>query len=93
MNKTLIPLESILLFVALSFTIPIPNSAHGEYYDIFPSIMFASVPFFLSRGIRHQVYEHRTYRIDYLRAAYVALEVTIFATFFVVLRRAALMIV
>lgn len=88
MKIILTVIETFLLFIALAFTIPIPNST-PELYAAFPSIAFASIAFLLSRVIRHGAVEHRFSKAGLIGVAYAAFETLLFAEFFVILHRAA----
>ena len=84
-------LETILLFAAIGFAIPIPNSSQ-ELYSIYPSILFSLAAFFISRALRHGIVEDKLSRDGLIGLGYAALESLVFSQLFVLIHEAAKMV-
>jgi hypothetical protein len=84
-------LESVLLFVSLALSLPIPNS-NPEHYSIYPFIFFSTAAFLLSRLIRHDLLKSRLSKPVFGMIAYALMEAAAFWAFFVFTHSAATML-
>ena len=81
--------ESLLLFLALAASIPIPTSVEGEHY-FSPGILAVSTGLFLAaRGIRHGVFSRWNTAGNAKRVAYTLAETAVFSVYVVIMNKAA----
>jgi hypothetical protein len=80
--------ESILMFLALAASIPIPTSVDGEHYFSAGILAVSSGLFLAARAIRHGVFSRSTGG-NGERLAYTFAEIAVFGGYVLVMNEAA----